>query len=270
MFRWSSLKGFAALILFIVSALLIEYLIIVYAVSIGVRDEYCFQIPWLGLTVSPLFHLVPTSTVVVLAASWACMTRYIAAKPIEKTKPAQKKPKTPSEGLRAKISGFLSGLKSRLLRIKGFAYVWGKFSFARATVKSAITVLLGFMASALLVSVIANPWLIHNGFVSLYRGNPQLLDSIKAFNSALGSFAEVVSPIGWICSAVNNAFRAAAPGIRDFASSLGALTKPLVDLSPMGKYLVFQNIAAWTSALTVLAYGAYTRKSYRYRRVKRS
>ncbi len=270
MFRWSSIKGFAALILFIFSALLIEYLITAYATSIGVRDEYCFQIPWLGLTVSPLFHLVPISTVVVLVASWACMTKYIAAKPVEKTKPVQKKPKILSKGLRAKISSFLGDLKSRLLRIKGFAYVWSKFSFARATVKSAIIVLLGFLALALLFSVIVNPWLIHNGFVSLYRGNPQLRDSIKAFNSALESFAEVVSPIGWICSAINNALRAAAPGIRDLASSLGALTKPLLDLSPMGKYLVFQNLAAWISALTVLAYGAYTRKSYRYRRVKRS
>jgi hypothetical protein len=40
----------------------------------------------------------------------------------------------------------------------------------------------------------------------------------------------------------------------------------LADLDNVGKYLFFQNIAAWVSALVTLFYGEYTRKSYRYRK----
>jgi hypothetical protein len=40
----------------------------------------------------------------------------------------------------------------------------------------------------------------------------------------------------------------------------------LADLDNVGKYLFFQNIAAWVSALVALFYGEYIRKSYRYRK----
>lgn len=267
MFRWSTLKGSVALMLFIALAIAIEYLIVIYAVNIGVRDETCFQISW--LTISPLFHLVPISTVIVLVASWTCMTKYIAAKPLEKAKPSQKKQKIPSKGLKVKINRFLHGLRSKLLRVKGFAHALDKLNPRKAIVKSALVVMLVFLTFTFMVSVIANPWLVYRSFVNLYRRNPQLLDSVKTLNSALHGFTEAVPPIGWMCSAIDNVLRSAAPGVRDFASSLGALIEPLTDLPPTGKYLVFQNLAAWTSALAVLAYGAYTRKSYRYRKAKK-
>lgn len=270
--RWSTSKGFAASILFIVSAAIFEYLIVVYAISLGVKDETGFQIPWIGLTVSPLFHLVPISTIIVLAASWTCMVKYISAKPMEKTRPTPKKPKVSwkeNRGIKSRIGNFLGRIKSGLLKVKGVAYVWDKLSFAKATVKSAIIILLVFLALALLVSVLANPWLVYRTFANLYQGNLQLLNSVKAVNSALRGFAEAVAPIGWICTSISNALKSAAPGFRAFISALGAIVKPLVDLPPAGKYLAFQNLAAWLSALAVLFYGAYTRKGYRYKRIKR-
>lgn len=272
MFRWPTLKGLAALILFIISATVIEYLIVVYAINIGVRDEVSFQIPWLGFTVSPLFHLVPISTIIVLAASWTCLAKYVATKPAEKIKQSFKKAKASEKeerGEKARISGFLGKIKAGLLRIRGVAYVWDRLNFAKATVKSAITILLVFLALALLVSILANPWLVYRTFANLYQSNPQILGFVMTTKSALQGFAEAAAPIGWICSSINNALIAAAPSIRDFASTLGVLTKPLADSPPFVKYLAFQNIAAWVSALAVLFYGAYTRKSYRYRRVKK-
>jgi len=263
--RWSTLRGFAALTLFIAAAIIAEFLIVTYTVGIGVQDEACFHIPFLGLTVSPLFHIVPISTIITLAACWTCMAKYAAVKPSEKAKPAQKKQKTPTSGLKAKINGF----KAKLLKVRFFAYIWKKLDASRAPVKSAVVILLCFLGLALIISVIASPWLVYKGFVDIYKGNPQLLGSVMAFNSALHSFVEAIPPIGWLCSAVDKALRSAAPGIRSFASSFGALTKPLVDLSPVGKYLVLQNFAAWTSALGVLAYGAYMRKGYRYKKTKR-
>jgi hypothetical protein len=263
--RWSTLRGFAALVLFIAAAIIAEYLIVVYAVDIGVQDEACFQIPFLGLTVSPLFHIVPISTIITLTACWTCMAKYAAIKPLEKAKPAEKKQKTPTGGLKAKINSF----KAELLRAKVFAYIWEKLDASRAIVKSAVVILLCFLALALLVSVTASPWLVYKGFVNVYKGNPQLLGSVMAFNNALHIFVEAISPVGWLCSAVDKALRSTAPGIRSFASSFEALIEPLVDLPPVGKYLVLQNFAAWISALGVLAYGTYVRKSYRYRKAKR-
>lgn len=265
MLRWSTLKGLAAIALFIILAALIEWAIVVYAISLGVKDENCFQFPGANWNISILFHIVPVSVIIALAASWVCMVRYAALKPVEKPKPIQKKTQT-SKRMRVSIS--LEKVKSAVLKVRGVAYIWEKVS--SATAKSAVIMLLVFSALILLISVLAYPWLIYRTFASLYQSNPSLLAFVKATNSALQGFAETVAPIGWVCSAIRNALVSAAPSFRSFVLSLGMITKPLVDLPPVGKYLVFQNIAAWISALTVLFYGAYTRKGYRYRRPKRS
>lgn len=266
MLRWSTLKGAAALMLFIASAAFVEFLIVVHAKSIGVKDEACFQVPWLGFTVSALFHLVPISTIIVLVASWTCLVRYVAMKPAEKIRSSQKRVKpSGKDKLGAKISAFWNRVKAGLLRVKGVAYVWSKLSFTKAPVKSAITVLFVFLVLVLLVSVLASPWLVYRAFASLYQSNPQILEFVKATNSALNGFVQAVAPIGWMCSSIDGAIKAAAPGLRSFAATLGSSTKPLADLPPVSKYLIFQNLAAWVCALAVLAYGVYVRKSYRYK-----
>jgi len=269
MLHWSTLKRAAALVMFIVLATLVEGLIVFYAANIGVRDETCLQIPWLGLTVSPLFHLIPISVVIVLAASWTCMMKYASMKPAEKMKTSPKKAKASSEkgtGLKAKISGFLGKVKAKLLKVKGVSYIGGRIDFAKATVKNAVIILLVFLALTLTVSILANPWLVYRTFANLYQNNPQILGFVVAIRDTLQGFAQTVTPVGWLCSSIDGAIRAAAPSFKSFISALGVLTKPLVDLSPVGKYIVFQNFAAWFSALTVLVYGAYTRKSYRFKR----
>jgi len=97
-----------------------------------------------------------------------------------------------------------------------------------------------------------------------------LLNFTKSTSNSVKGIAEALAPIGWICSSINNALLSATPGFRDFALSLGVLIKPLTDLDNAGKYLVFQNIAAWVSALSALFYGEYMGKSYRYKKKKRS
>jgi len=69
---------------------------------------------------------------------------------------------------------------------------------------------------------------------------------------------------------MNNALLSAAPGFRDFVAGLGIVIKPLADLDNVGKYLVFQNVAVWVSAIAVLFYGEYVRKGYRYKKGRRS
>jgi hypothetical protein len=287
--RWATLKGLAAIILFLILAILIEYAIVAYAISLGVREEnplkWSFKFPgtdWtITIAVSPLFHIVPLSVIITLVFCWVCMTRYAAMqppKPLEgkpkakqqKKGQAQKAKETFASRIGSAIRKFFGKIKSGLLRIRGVSYVWSKVSFARATIKSALITIIVFSALILLISVIAFPWLIYGTFSNLYRGNPSLLEFVKSVNNALKGFVEALGPIGWLCSAINNAIISAAPSLRGFVSALGGLVKPLVDLPPFGKYLVFQNVAAWVSALTVFSYGFFTRKGYRFRKAKRS
>ncbi|MGQ9507325.1 MAG: hypothetical protein ACUVTB_05645 [Candidatus Bathycorpusculaceae bacterium] len=259
MFRWTTLKGLAAIILFLIIAALIEYLIVLYAINLGVVEtplQFSLQFPgtdWtITLAISPLFHLVPIAVIIALASSWTYLTRHITIKPQEtvkgKTKPTKRKK-----------TNVFGRLKGGLLRVKSVAYIWQKIHFARATIKSAITVFLLFSAFALIVSILAYPQLIYRTISNAYQNNPALLNFVK-------NTAQALAPIGAIFSGINNALLSAAPTFKDFVLTLGIIIKPLTDLDNVGKYLAFQNAAAWICAIIVLLYGEYTRKSYRYRK----
>jgi len=288
-FHWTTLKAIVAIILFLIIAALIEYSIVLYALNLGVKDEnllkWNLQFPrtnWTAtITVSPLFHLVPIAVIITLISSWSYLTKYIAVKPNKTLKPKAKPTKRQKkQGLKkarklaSKISrtvkNFCDKIKSALSRAKGVAYPWQKTHFARATTKSALTVLLVFAVSILLVSLLAYPQLIYRIASSAYQKNPSLLNFAKSTSNSVKGIAEALAPIGWIFSSINNALLWVAPGFRDFVLALGVLIKPLTDLDNAGKYLVFQNIAAWFSALTALLYGEYMGKGYRYKKKKRS
>jgi hypothetical protein len=287
-FRWATSKGLVAIILFIIVAAMIEYFIVLYAVNLGVQDEnllqWNFQFPgtdWTTtMTVSPLFHLVPVAVIITLVSSWSYLTKYVAVKPTRslkgKAKPARREKK---RGLKARrlaskigrtVKNYFDKIKSGLSRVKEIAYPWQETHFARATIKSASTVLLVFAVFILLASLLAYPQLIYRTISSAYRNNPSLLNFTKSTSNSVKGIAEALAPIGWIGSSINNALLSAAPGFRDLALGLGGLIRPLTDLDNAGKYLVFQNISAWVSALSALFYGEYMGKGYRYRKKKRS
>lgn len=260
MIRWTTLKGLTAIILFLITAALLEYVIVIYAINLGVNEtplQFSLQFPgtdWIiTITISPLFHLVPIAVIIALASSWAYLTRYITIKPHEtvkgKTQPAK----------RRKEKKFFSGAKGGLMRVKRIAYIWQKIHFARATIKSALTVFLVFSAFAFLISLLAYPQVIYRTVSNAYQNNPSLLNFVK-------NTAEALAPLGAIFSGINNALLSAAPTFKDFVLSIGTIIKPLVDSDNVGKYLIFQNAAAWICAVMVLIYGEYARKGYRYRK----
>ena len=264
--RWATLKGLTAIILFLFSIALTEYVVVLYAMSIGVKDPSVLQwtgrfesIDWtLTIALSPLFHLVPIAVMITIACVWAYLTKHLAIKPYGERKG---KGGTPSK--QAKKAGkFFGKIKSGLLRVKSIAYIWQKIHFARATIKGALTVLLAFLAFILLFSLLAYPQLIYQTVANAYKTNPSLLNFIKGT-------AEALAPIGGIFSGVNNALLAAAPNFRNFVLALGAIIKPLTELDNASKYLVFQNAAAWIVALSALLYGEVIRKSYRYKRKRK-
>jgi len=278
MFRWVTLKGLTAIILFLIAAAIIEYFVVAYAISLGVKEENSLT-SW-PVAISPLFHLVPISAIIALTLSWICLTKYLALKTPraleEKFKRFEKgkrqtlkdKRKLTSKISRAVTSSF-SKIKSTLLRFRAVAYVCSRMSFAKTTLKSALIILLAFSALVLLFSLLVTPQLIRQTFLNLYRNNPSMFNFVMSISNAARGFAETLAPIGWVCTAINNALMAMAPGFRAVAAGFGGLIKPLAELPPASKYLVFQNFAVWVSALTVLLYGVYVQKGYRYRRVKR-
>jgi len=246
------------MIAFLIIAVLVEYIIVLYAINLGVQEKPENMI--FGL-ISPLFHLVPIAVIIVLLSSWAYLTKHVAVKPHEVLK--GKTGTVAKKGRELRLKKFFGKIKSGLLSVRGFAYLWQRIHFARATVKSASTVLLVFAAFILMISLLAYPTLIYQTIVNAYKNNPSLLNFVKGT-------AEVLAPIGGAFSAINSAFLSIAPGFRDFVLSIGIITKPLVSLDNAGKYLAFQNLAAWISALVTLFYGEYTRKGYRYKKSRRS
>lgn len=268
-FRWTASKGVIAIILFLIAAVLIEWLVIVYAVNLGVEDEtvLTWDFPFLEnvtISVSPLFHITPIAVIITLVFSWSYLTKHIAVKPyrIHKEKVKQRSKPKKTRGFSKRIKRFFHKMRLGLLKVKAVSYLWQKIHFGRAVIKSAFVIILVFAASILVVSLLTYPQLIYHFVLNAFATNDAFHGFVKSTSNLGTGFAEVVAPIGWVCSAIKSALISVAPGFRDFGMGAGNLIKPLVDLDGFGKYLVFQNVAALVSAVTALAYGWYARKGY--------
>ncbi|MEM3577836.1 MAG: hypothetical protein QXX51_05200 [Candidatus Bathyarchaeia archaeon] len=246
--RWASLKGIASILAFLILAVLVESVIILYALGLGLTENPDSRI--FGV-ISPLFHLIPAAVVITLAFSWTYLTRCMATKQQE---PLKKKAITAKKG-KPKAS-FFSGLKAKIFGVKVFVSLQQKM--ANATIKSALTILLLFIVFAFTVSLLAYPRIIYEAVANTYRNNTALLNFVKGTTEAL-------APIFWLFSAVGNALISLAPTFRNFILTLGTIISPLVGSDAAGKYLAIQNAAAWISALLALTYGEYIRKGRRYR-----
>jgi hypothetical protein len=261
--RWTALEGLTAILLFLVLTALIEYIIVIYAISLGVKDlailRWTGQLPPTNQTftivISPLFHLVPIAVMVTLACVWTYLTKHLAIKTYDERR--RKYGTTSKQAKKAKK--FFDKIKSPLLSVKSIAYFWQKIHSTQATLKGALSVILIFLVFVLLFSLFTYPKLIHETIANAYKTNPSLLNFIKGTTKAFTSFGDFFS-------AINNALLATAPSFRNFALGFGAIIKPLSTLDNASKYLVFQNAAVWIVALSALLYGEVIQKSYRYKR----
>jgi hypothetical protein len=264
MFRWATLKGLTAIILFLIAAVLAEYLVVIYAMRLGLIDEsllqWNFNFPgtkWpITIEISPLFHLVPIAVIITLVFSWMYLTKRMAVRPREALKG---KTEQAVERGRQKSSDKSSRIKSGPLKPKALAYLWQKIHFARATLKSAFTVLIAFSLLIVTVSLLAYPQAIYWTVSSAFQNNPSLLNFVKSTGK---SFA--------FLGGIGKGLTFAMPGIRGFFTGLESIIEPIVDLDNAGKYLLFQNLAAWISALFVIFYAGSRGKGIRYARRKRS
>lgn len=271
--RWTTLKGLIAIIVFLAVAIFAEYLVVLYSMSLGVKDAGILRINWpFTIAISPMFQLVPAAVIITLLFTWMYFANILSTKPPQTTaKPwASSARRAEMKQLMSKASqtakSSLGKTKPSRMGVRGLSYLWEKIYSARATIKSALTVFLGFLALLLIISLLAYPALLYRTIMSAYQNKSLLYGFVVATSNALRGFAKAVSPIGWIATAINSGLLALAPGIGTIGLGLGSLIDPLANLDPAGKYLVFQNAAAWISVLFVLFYGHYGRRIYRYRK----
>jgi len=280
-FRWTAPKGFAAVASFLGLALLVEYLLVYFFLSLGLTDKNLLQIPLaspsLTITLSPIFHLIPMGVILALASSWIYLVKQVAVIPRGREL-AKRAPTAPrkqsskgasgrrfkalrrlSKGLSRrfqKVSRSLGGFYRRMgaaaLRIRGISYMAQRLHFAKATVKSAVNILAIFLTAVIVLYLLGNPKYIQDLIEGFYAGNPSFLDLIVKLWE------------WWGASALNGALLAVAPGFRSALLALGApIVNSMVRLDLAGKYLVCQNAAAWASAMAALAYGRYVSSPYR-------
>ncbi len=267
--RWTAPKGFAAMMLFLASTLLLEYLVIYSFQSGGLTDAFTwvetFQVPYVNwsftLAVSPLFHLLPLTVIIVLISSWAFLTRHIAFIPrkIEstkkmaiKTRRLQRRRFRPIRKVFKRINKGVQKIgrasKEAFLRIPGFSKLSRRLFFARTAIRSAMIILLAFVSFTLLAFSLAYPRWVHDAVIGFYRENPPFMSFVIGIQK--GFLGKALAPI-------NNVLIAVAPGFRSSLQSLGASVEPVATLDITGKYVLVQNLAAWVSALIALAYGKF-------------
>lgn len=277
--RWTAPKGFAAMLLFLASALLLEYFVVYSFLSAGLTDGFTwidtFQVPYVNwnfaLVVSPLFHLLPLSVTIVLISSWIFLTRHVAfiphrtgstKKTVIRGRQTQRRRFKFLTRFSKRISKTMQktgkALKNTSLRIPGFSKLSRRLFFARTAIRSAVTILLAFVSFSLLAFSLAYPWWIHDAIVNLYRENPFFLSFVIEGQESLQSLAQALTPIEWLATTMNNALLAAAPSFRSSLQSFGASTKSIAELDITGKYLLVQNLAAWICAIIALVHGKYS------------
>jgi len=277
---------------FFALTILTEYLIVASFLSFGLADKHLltqtFQFPGANisftLSISPLFHLLPIGVIFVLGANWIYLTKYVAVvprrieaskKPSMMPKGRYQKPKSKSrrfklirqfskslskrfEKLTRSFKAFSNRISAAFLRIRGVSYITQRLSFARAAVKSSVTVLAVFIVSVFGLYLLVQPTLIYDAVIGFYAGNPSLPMTIKGIAEGIAS-----SPIGGLTTGVNNALTGIAMGFWNTLEGAGKLTESLVHLDLVWKYVICQNIAAWVSALMVWTYGKYSSQLYR-------
>jgi hypothetical protein len=134
--------------------------------------------------------------------------------------------------------------------------------------RSSVGIVFAFLVAFLTIYLMGYPYLIHHLVVGFYSGNPSFFGFVIGTIETAGLIGQVLSPIGWLASAINGVLISASLGFRfSLEGFIAYLTGPLRDLGMIWMYVICQNTAAWFSAIVVLVYIEFTAQTYRrYRR----
>ncbi len=220
-----------------------------------------------ALTISPLFHLLPLTVLIVLFSAWIYLTRIYAQSlaTVERRKPTAppsrrelerrrlKGMRRFSRGINRRFQKIGHSIKAAFLKIPGMTGASKRLSFARASVRSAVTVFAVFISVSFLLFVIVYPDLIRNIVVGFYQADSSRVNFVRGVGNGLQGFG------GGVGTAIAEGLWAAAPGFRQSLSGVGAsLTGGIVHYTGDGKYVLSQNVAALAVIGIALLYGWFT------------
>jgi hypothetical protein len=267
-----------ALILFLMVAVLLEFVIIYSSISMGLKDTnpLIWKTGLFTISISPLFQLLPICVIIVLFASWIYVTRQTATMPVRKQQAKITRPLPPPRRYEKKrlrtLRRFINRLNKRIddagrgVRERISKSRLTKFSeqhpAGRAVFNSAWAIMLPFSILALIVYLIIYPQLIPNAVNWLLGGGSSVLAvfitwTIKASNAV----GHTLSPLGWLGAGIEGGLASIAVGFRNGVIGLTTpIVKPMVESSLVGKYVLVQNVAAWASALIALYAGQRGRR----------
>jgi hypothetical protein len=265
--KWTTPKGIASMILFLTIVIILESLIVYSSMSFGLNDDnpLVWNVFSFTISISPLFHLLPLSVIVVLFFSWIYLTRHVAityhkAEPTTIRQPPPRKIKKVRfrtlrryyKRISRRLADFGRRIKETVLGSRIAKYL------GQAVIKSAWTVIFTFIVLALFVYFVVYPWLIPNATTSIFGEGSIFLGFVVWTINAANWLGQALSPLGWVAANINNGLVATSPGFRSAVIGLTTpIVKPLIDLDLIGKYVLVQNIAAWFSALVAQFYAQY-------------
>ncbi|HVP41372.1 MAG TPA: hypothetical protein VMS95_05410 [Candidatus Krumholzibacteriaceae bacterium] len=272
-FKRTGTTGLAAIIVFFAVSVFLEYVIVSTSMSLGVTDTnlIVWNIGPFTITISPLFHLLPLSVIIVLFASWIYLTRHETYIPA-KTQPQKKGRPLPPRRYEKKgfrrlrrfinrinkgLDNFGRGIKERIANTRLARYLEEHFA-GKAVVKSAWIIALSFSVFALLVYLIVYPQLIPNAVNWLLGGGTSALQGFIMWTIGVANaIGQALSLLGWLGASIENGLVAMSLGFRNGVISLTTfIVNPLVQLDLVGKYVLIQNVAAGSAAIVSMYYGS--------------
>jgi len=273
--RWTAPKNMFAVVIFIVVVVVLEYIAVSFAVSTGIKDPLGVNLPFVGITLSPLYFLVPVAVIITLTASFMHITVKIASgtrKPEVQKKPRVRRTIRGRVYLRSvrqftrRVVQAIGKIWHKILRTRGITYIALKMASSRATIRGAITIAVTFIALLLLLTIAVYPRLVPSATADFFHGNPVFLNLVTGTIVVFETISNTISPLGALASVIHGALIAIAP---PFRSALEAVASPismsLVSLNPTIKFLLAQNLAAWLVAIIAILYSYYIRIRF-YRR----
>lgn len=275
MFRWTASRNLLAILLFIIIAVILQYVTITLAVPAGTSDPTTTIIPIINTPLSLLYHILPAAMITTLTLCFIHFTHQAAIVPV-RPQPPKKLPPAPTRQkparlkalrqLRRRLRRVTRRVKRRILQAPTIAQLQHRITLAKAIIRSAITVAAIFIILAVLLTIAAYPTLVPTATSDLHKWNTMFHGFVMSTIQTSRNIANSIPPIGAAAAAINSALISASPAFRNtLEGAASALTAGLVALAPVEKYLAIQNIAAWTTALATLFYGWYS-KSRRIRR----
>ncbi len=259
-FIWSDRKGLLIVGVFVVFALVCEFFIVSFFTYSGLAETS-------ELPISPLFHLLPLTVILVLVSSWIYLTKQVVARPyrVSIIKVSEKRRRRPRRRLRTRSKqGFFEQVRKVFTKINSALFSSdGKFFSKRGhsvwniTLETTVTVLAIFLIAVILLAVLVYPNLFTEFATGLYSANTALHGFILGIAEALKGVLEALGPI-------NDFLRGMAPGFRSaFETVVSPRTQHLASSDILWRYVFCQNAAAWISAISALAYPRYLLRARR-------